>query len=299
MNSDPTGHTVDDVTGEATDLATELADLAETVAVEVAASLRDVNDAEIRVAGTKSSPTDLVTETDRATEVRIIELLSKARPRDAMIAEETGRCPGTSGVTWIIDPIDGTTNFVYRLAGFDISIAAALDDRVIAGVVVDPTRHEVFRASLGGGATVNGTPLHPSSPVDLARSLIGTGFSYDPHRRRAQARVVAAMIDHVRDIRRLGAAALDLCYVAAGRLDGYVESGLQPWDLAAGGLIAREAGCHVAGLATEPPDGRLVVATAPTIFTDFRALLADLDHEGLEVEDPSARVGWEFGRLVV
>ncbi len=278
---------------------TALADLAESAALAAAAQLRAEVGGTVRIAGTKSSATDLVTATDRAVETRIIGVLTDARPDDAILAEESGRRGGTSGVTWVIDPIDGTTNFFYGLAGFNISIAAVAGGRVVAGVVVDPMRRETFRATLGGGATCNGESLRPVGPDDLARSLIGTGFSYLAERRRTQAQVVSRLIGEVRDIRRLGAAALDLCLVAAGRLDGYYESGLRPWDLAAGGLVATEAGCRVGSLHDDVPDPRLVIAAHPRIFGDLRAALGRIDRDGLAVTDPSAPIDAEFGRLVV
>ncbi|HET8929427.1 MAG TPA: inositol monophosphatase family protein, partial [Acidimicrobiales bacterium] len=273
---------------------TALVDLAESCALDAAEYVRSVIDDEVRIADTKSSSTDLVTATDRAVEARIIDRLLAARPHDAILAEESGTRNGTSGVTWIIDPIDGTTNFVYGLAGFNISIAATHGGRVVAGVVSDPIGRETFRATLGGGSTCNGRPLRPSGPVDLGHALIGTGFSYLAERRRDQGRVVAGLIHQIRDIRRLGAAALDLCYVAAGRLDGYFESGLKPWDLAAGGLVAAESGCRLAGLTDDPPDERLTIAAPPALFAELRAALAEAAELGLAVEDPSARPGWKF-----
>ncbi|MBS1847713.1 MAG: inositol monophosphatase [Actinobacteria bacterium] len=275
----------------------ELADRAESAARAAADRLASIHVDSIRVAATKSSRTDMVTEADHATEAQLIATLTAERPDDAILAEESGRRVGTSGVTWIIDPIDGTTNFVYGLAGFNVSVAAMIDDVVVAGVVVDPIRGETFRATRGDGATCNGTLLHGSSTAELADALVGTGFSYIPERREAQARVVAELIGEVRDIRRIGAAALDLCSTAAGRLDGYFESGLKPWDLAAGGLIAAEAGCAVTGLDAAEPDGRLVVAAPPAIHRELRAALRQIAAGGLDVEAASARSGPEFGRL--
>lgn len=277
----------------------QLADLAEAAARRAARGLRDLVETDAVIAATKSSPTDLVTEADRATEEQIIANLTAARPHDGILAEESGHRDGTSGVTWIIDPIDGTTNFVYALPGFGISIAAMFDGEVVAGVVVDPIRSEVFRATRGGGATCNGRPLARPGGSDLARALIGTGFAYRAERRSAQAAVVTALIAEIRDIRRLGAAALDLCHVAAGRLDGYYESGLKPWDLAAGGLIASEAGCRVEALHGGPPDARLVVAAPDPLFSNLVTALHHIATTGCDVEDPSARIGWEFGRLEV
>lgn len=276
-----------------------LADLAAAAAAEAADHLRDAVDGDVRILATKSSATDLVTATDRAVEAQIIEALHRARPDDAILAEEHGTRTGTSGVTWIIDPIDGTTNFFYGLAGFNVCIAAMVDGAVVAGVVVDPLRRETFRATRGGGATCNGTPLAPRAATTLGDALVATGFSYVAERRRAQAEVVVALADQIRDLRRLGAAALDLCYVAAGRVDGYYESGLAAWDLAAGGLIATEAGCRVAGLHDDVPDGRLVVAAPEPLFTDLVGALRSAARDGLEVEDPSAHLGWKFGRLMV
>lgn len=277
--------------------STELAGLAVDVAERAAVIVERARSGTVRVTGTKSSDTDLVTATDREVEEFIVAALSAARPDDAILGEETGRHSGTSGVTWIIDPIDGTTNFYYDLPGFNISIAAAHQGRVVASAVADPVRGETFRAARGAGATCNGRPLGGGSTTDLARALITTGFSYEPARRRAQAEVVTELIDRVRDIRRLGAAALDLCHVAAGRVDGYFESGLAPWDLAAGGLIASEAGCVLAGPGGDPPDGRLVVAASQTIAGDLTELLDEVAARGFQVADPSARPGWEFGRL--
>lgn len=274
-----------------------LADLAEHAARQAAAVITRARMSTIHIADTKSSATDLVTETDRAVETLVIDIIGRARPGDGFIGEETGARVGSSGVTWIIDPIDGTTNFYYDLPGYNVSIAAHIDGQVAAGVVVDPVRDEVFRATRGGGATCNGDPIHPGTPPDLDRALIGTGFSYDADRRRAQAETVTGVIGRVRDVRRLGAAALDLCHVAAGRLDGYFESGLKPWDLAAGGLVASEAGCRVTGPRGDPPDERLVVAASPAIADDLIDLLGELAAAGLAVEDPSARRGWKFGRL--
>lgn len=181
---------------------------------------------------------------------------------------------------WVIDPIDGTTNFFYGLPGFNTSIAARLDGTVVAGVVVDPMRHEMFTATRGGGAHCDDIPIHCTAQTDLGLSLIGTGFSYRSARRIAQAQVLTGLIGEVRDIRRLGAAALDLCAVAAGRLDGYYESGLKPWDHAAGALIASEAGALVAGPKGSEPSEALTVAAAPGIFDPLMARLTALGAAG-------------------
>ena len=265
-----------------------LADLAQRAALDVADRIVLADRGAVAVAATKTSATDLVTETDRRVEDELVRLLTTGRPDDAILAEERGRRGGDGPVTWIIDPIDGTTNFVYDLSGFNISIAAAVDGTVVAGIVVDPIRRETFRATLGGGATCNGTPIHVNRDVELPHALIGTGFSYSSSRRHEQAQVLASIMAEIRDIRRLGAAALDLCSVAAGRLDGYYESGLKPWDLAAGGLIASEAGAVVGGLDDGGPGERLTIAAHPILYDRLRGLLERARNDGLEVEGPSA-----------
>jgi myo-inositol-1(or 4)-monophosphatase len=223
---------------------------------------------------TKSSGTDMVSEMDRAAEALIVDRLLGARPDDGMVGEEGTDLPGTSGVRWIVDPLDGTTNYLYGLAGFGVSIAAEHDAEVVAGVVLDVVRDELFAATRGGGATRDGTPIRASAASVLATALIATGFSYDAERRARQAAVLVAVLPRVRDIRRFGAAAVDLCSVACGRVDGYYERGLAPWDLAAGGLIATEAGAHVTDFAGGTATAGAVIATAPGIATAFRELLA-------------------------
>lgn len=198
-------------------------------------------------AGTKSTPTDIVTAVDKASEARIVDALRSRRPADGILGEEGAGVAGTSGLTWVIDPIDGTTNFVYGYPAYAVSIAAVGTDsgEAIAGAVVDVGRGEVFSASKGGGASLNDTPLAlGEGPADLGRALIGTGFSYSREVRAEQAEVLSRLLPVARDIRRGGAAALDLCWAAAGRLDAYYERGTAPWDRAAGMLIAHEVGLH-------------------------------------------------------
>lgn len=220
---------------------------------------------------TKSSPTDLVSEVDRAAEQAVVSALLSRRPDDAVLAEEGTSRSGTTGVRWVIDPLDGTTNFLFGVPAYAVSVAAELDGRSVAAVVVDPSRGEVWQAASGGGATLNGTPLRlPAEPPELATSLVATGFSYLPERRAYQARVVSHVLPRVRDIRRFGAAALDLCWVAAGRVSAFYELGLQPWDLAAGVLIATEAGAETATLG----DNTVVVA-APGLLAPLRRLIED------------------------
>jgi len=224
--------------------------------------------------GTKSTATDLVTAFDRAAEATIADGLAAARPGDAIVGEEGTDRPGTSGIEWYVDPIDGTTNFVYDLPLWSTSVAAGDAAGMLVGAVYAPVLGELFTATRGGGANLNGRPINASDRADLALALVATGFAYAAERRRAQARILTEVIGHVRDVRRLGSAALDLCYVAAGRYDAYFETGLNPWDSAAGELIAVEAGCVAGDHRGGPPrPGELLVAT-PAIFADLQRLLA-------------------------
>jgi myo-inositol-1(or 4)-monophosphatase len=219
---------------------------------------------------TKTSLTDMVSELDRASEELVIRTILWARPDDAVLGEEGGLTgPGTSGVRWVVDPLDGTTNYLYGFPSWAVSIAAEVDGEVVAGVVNDPTHGEVFRAVLGGGAWCNDERLEVEGAPALAVALVGTGFGYDPAVRARQGAELARVLPHVRDVRRAGAAALDLCWVAKGRLDAYYERGLQPWDWAAGMLVASEAGAEVTVL----DDGTAVVAP-PHLHRDLVALLA-------------------------
>lgn len=208
--------------------------------------------------GTKSSVTDLVTEFDHAAEQHVLRTILEHRPDDGVVAEESGTRTGTSGVHWIVDPIDGTTNFVYDLAHWAVSIAAADAEGTIVGVVYAPVLDELFTARRGGGAHLGdgdgraSRPLRCGAVTDPATALLATGFGYLPQRRTAQATRVAGLLGAVRDLRRMGAASLDLCSVAAGRLDAYYEDGLGPWDIAAGELIARESGCRTGTYSGEP-----------------------------------------------
>lgn len=252
----------------------DLKDLAVAIATEAGALLLDASGRDRTDVSTKSSATDMVTEVDRAAEALIVDRLRAARPRDGVLAEEGSGYEGTSGVRWVVDPLDGTTNFLYGYLAYSVSIAAERDGVVVAGAVYDPLRNETYAAVRGGGATCNGRPLHGSGATALATALIGTGFWYAADMRTVQAGVLARLIDRVRDIRRGGCASLDLCWVAAGRLDGFYEAGLQPWDLAAGSLIAAEAGAWVGELDTVPvTPGPTAVAVAPQLAEDFVELL--------------------------
>jgi myo-inositol-1(or 4)-monophosphatase len=223
----------------------DLLALAVDVAGEAVALVRQRRLQGVAVAGTKTSPTDVVTEVDKATERLIYDRLLAARPDDGFVGEEGASSRSTSAVEWVVDPIDGTVNFVYGIPTYAVSIAAAVDGESVAGVVLDVQGGERFTATRGGGAFLDGSRLQvdATAPVPpLSQRLVGTGFSYRRDVRMLQVAAVSQMLSEVRDIRRIGSAALDLCYVGAGRFDAYVEEGLNRWDMAAGGLVATEAG---------------------------------------------------------
>lgn len=251
----------------------ELLAVAKPIAAEVGRHLLESFEGDGPSVDHKSTETDLVTDLDRWSEKFITERLLEVRPNDTVMGEEGADVVGTSDVTWWVDPIDGTVNFVHGMPGFNISIAAIVDDRTVAGVVVSPLHHDLFEAHVGGGAFRNGKAITCSQPRSVAHAVVGTGFSYEPPRRRRQAEVVAGLIGDIADIRRIGGAALDLCSVACGRLDGYWEVGLHRWDHAAGELIAREAGARVEGVDGKAPGEEIVVAAPPSIFDDLMGLL--------------------------
>lgn len=247
--------------------------LATAAAEEAGALLMDGLRSGPALVESKTTKTDLVSDMDRASEALILERLLGQRPDDAVMAEEGSDRAGTSGVRWVIDPLDGTVNFVYGIPVFAVSIAAEVDGEVVAGVVHDPNRGETFSATLGGGAFLNGRAISANAPADLSVALVGTGFAYDPDVRRIQGSRLDDLLVSVRDIRRAGSAALDLCGVGAGRLDAYFERGTHHWDRAAGALVAREAGAVVGDLAGDEPSDVLVMAAAASIAAPFRALL--------------------------
>jgi myo-inositol-1(or 4)-monophosphatase len=228
---------------------TELVDLARDVAREAAELAAEKRRAGVWVTGTKTSTIDVVTEADEAVERLVRGRLLDARPGDGFVGEEggsTGSDTGSeTGVTWVVDPIDGTVNYLYGIPHYAVSVAAKVAGEVLAGVVVDVEKGECFTATRGGGAFLDGGPIRVRDRVALDQRLVATGFNYVRDVRVAQAAAAAVLLPQVRDIRRLGSAALDLCALAAGRLDGYVEEGLNEWDLAAGGLVAEEAGATV------------------------------------------------------
>jgi len=222
---------------------------------------------------TKSSVTDPVSDVDRASEELVVGSIRAARPHDGILAEEGTADSGTSGWRWVIDPLDGTVNYLYGFPAYAVSIAVELDGRAEVAVVVDPVHGETFAAVRRRGATLDGEAISVSDRADPALALVGTGFSYGAERRGHQAAVLARVLPAVRDIRRAGAASVDLCWVACGRLDGFYEQGLQPWDFAAGALIAQEAGAIIGDLEGNPPSTTFTMAAAPGLFEPLRTLL--------------------------
>ena len=260
----------------------ELRDLALDVARRAAALVNGRSGGEVTVADTKSSSVDVVTQTDRDSEELVRRLLLEARPDDSVLGEEGADRVGTSGVRWIVDPVDGTVNFLYGLPEYAVSIAAEVAGEVVAGAVVNAATGVEYAAARGVGATRDGVRLtvRPAPPV--AERLVLTGFGYRAEVRAGQAERVARMLPRVRDIRRMGSCALDLCHVAEGSADGYVEEGPQAWDWAAGSLVATEAGARfdvLPGTLAEELLGsprRTVVVAAPAAgWDDFVTLLTE------------------------
>jgi myo-inositol-1(or 4)-monophosphatase len=236
------------------------------------------------VVATKSSPTDVVTEMDRAAERLIRKMIAAVRPGDAILGEEGGETGQGAAVRWIVDPLDGTVNYLYGLPDWAVSIAAEADGSIVAGAVVVPERDEEFSAVLGGGAWLRGAGFAPvrlrcNRQVQLGQALVATGFGYDARRRRVQGEVLSAVLPAVRDIRRRGSCAVDMCSLATGHVDAYYERGVNYWDIAAGGLIASEAGAQVAGLHGQAAGPSMTLAAGPGLFGELHDLLAGLDAE--------------------
>lgn len=259
--------------------------LAVALAQGAAQVVRDERSAGMAVAA-KSTATDLVTGVDRRTEQWLVAEIARCRPGDAVLGEEGGDHVGTTGVRWVLDPIDGTVNFVLGIPHYAVSVAAEVDGAVVAGAVCNPVTEEMFRAHLGGGAYLGVDRLAGPRDVPLSRAVIGTGFSYDASWRARQVAVVTPLLPRIADLRRLGASSLELCFVAAGRLDAYFEAGLNRWDYAAGALIAEEAGCVVTGLHDRPPSTRLLAVTGAALAADFFAALESIGAD--EVADLSS-----------
>jgi myo-inositol-1(or 4)-monophosphatase len=254
------------------------------VAVEVARAAadlaRDLREQGVTGVLTKSTATDVVTAADKATEQYVIDALHERRPGDSVLGEESGESTGVGAVRWILDPIDGTVNYLYGLPHYAVSLAAEVDGVVVAGVVRNAATGEEWTATRGGGAWRAGRRLGGSGVTELAQTLLATGFGYSADRRAHQAQVVARVLPLVRDIRRWGAAALDLCFAAEGRVDAYFEKGLNLWDHAAGGLVAAEAGLLVTGLAGAPPGPDLVLVAPPAIHGALHDALVTFDAAG-------------------
>jgi myo-inositol-1(or 4)-monophosphatase len=270
-----------------------LCDIAVSVARETGRMLAS-RAGRVEVAATKSSPTDVVTEMDRRAEALIRSLILAVRPGDAVLGEEEGQTGDTAGTParWVVDPLDGTVNYLYGLPDWAVSIAVEVGGevggevgrKIVAGAVFVPVRGEMFSAFAGGGAWLEpagGAParLRCGPGVPLRQALVGTGFGYLPARRQVQGEVVAALLPRLRDIRRIGVASVDLCSVAAGRLDGFYERGLNYWDWAAGALVASEAGATVGGLRGAPLSSSMAVAAGPALFGPLTGALAELDPE--------------------
>jgi myo-inositol-1(or 4)-monophosphatase len=249
-------------------------ELAEQIAREAGAQLRAAFETDLRIE-TKSGPTDLVSEADVAAETLIRERLLAARPDDGMLGEEGSDSRGTSGLRWIVDPLDGTTNFLFGIPQWGVSIAVEDEQGMLAGVVYDPIRDELWAAGRGEQPTLDGRPLDGREHAqELATALVATGYGYDADVRAAQAEITGRLLPRVRDIRRMGSAAIDLAWTAGGRYDAYFERGIKTWDYAAGALICEAAGLEVRHLNPAPPmDAGLLVA--PPALADELASLVD------------------------
>ena len=263
-------------------MPTDLLSIARDVTLKAGALAKLRRSEGVEVAAAKSSPVDIVTEADRETERLIRSLLAQARPDDGFYGEESDASGSTSGLHWIVDPIDGTVNFLYGIPHYAVSIAVVEGDpdpltwKALAACVFNPASGEVFTAELGGGAFLGETAIHVAPAVELSQALIATGFAYDSQMRGRQGAVVAQLLPEVRDIRRMGTASLDLCGVATGRVNAYFERTLSPWDHAAGALIAREAGAAVKGFADAAPSREFILAAEPTLAVTLEKRLVEL-----------------------
>jgi len=259
----------------------ELLPLAWEAAREAALYLRDERPSTL-VIDSKSTQVDAVTEMDRGAEQRLVTHLLGARPTDGFLGEEGGERDGSSGVRWVVDPLDGTVNYLYRIPMWSVSVAAEVDEQSVIGIVVAPEYDEAFVGIGGGGAwlvrhaltdPVWVEQLHVGDCANLGMAMVATGFGYSAQRRQEQAAVMLAIAGQVRDFRRMGGAAIDFCWLARGRLDGYYERGLARWDVAAGALIAREAGAVVTGLWGDSVYEETMVCSVPSIAESLRAVL--------------------------
>lgn len=246
-----------------------LRDIAVAIAREAGALLTERSGDHL-VVQAKSSPTDAVTQVDRASEALIVRRLDELRPGDGILGEEGASRASATGVRWIVDPLDGTVNYVHGLPAYAVSIAAEVDGVVMAGAVYDAYHGRMFEAVRGGGARQDGRSLGCSGITDLALAIVGTGFAYRADDRARQGRVLASLLPKIANLRRIGSSALDLCFVADGHLDGYYERGIHPWDRAAGLLIATESGARAD--VVDDAGAELTIAATPAIYD---ALLAE------------------------
>lgn len=228
--------------------------------------------------GSKSTPTDLVSAADLEAEARILDVVRAARPNDAILAEEGGAGAGTTGLRWVIDPLDGTVNFLFGIPQWSVSVAVQDEAGALAAVVHDPCRAETFTAMRGDGARLDGERVTVADVPDLAEALVVTGFSYDADVRASQASTLAGLLGRVRDIRRLGSAALDLAWTACGRVHGFYEAPLGEWDMAAGRLLVTEAGGRCTDLASVLGPG--IVASGPEVHDALVGAVGPADVRG-------------------
>ena len=258
--------------------------MAHEAAQAAAAELRPRFGARARDVHTKSTPTDLVSEADLAAEKAIRQVLQRRRPADGVLGEEGGAtesaAPGPAHLQWVVDPLDGTVNFLFGIPAFAVSVACESPSGTLAGVVFDPIRQECFAATRSGVATLNGRPIERPGRRDLGQAMVATGFGYDADVRRRQAAVLARVLPRVRDIRRVGAAALDLVWCACGRYDAYYERGVQHWDVAAGSLIAERAGLEVRRLAPTRRDAAGIVVAPSCLIDELVELVVESDQAG-------------------
>jgi myo-inositol-1(or 4)-monophosphatase len=256
----------------------ELLELAIEVAHEAGAGLREdfarLGEGRLEISA-KSTPTDLVSDADVRTEQLIRQRLTAARPDDAILGEEGDDRPGTTGLRWVVDPLDGTINFLFGIPVWCVTISCEDADGTLAGVVYDPMREETWSATRDGAALLDGTELHGPRTSELAQALVATGFGYDAAVRESQARIAARLLPQVRDVRRLGSAAIDLAWAAAGRYDAYYERGINHWDIAAGALICERAGMVVRELPPAPPSKGGILVAAPGIADALVAIVTD------------------------
>ncbi|MDR7385180.1 inositol monophosphatase family protein [Promicromonospora iranensis] len=265
---------------------TALRDLAVRLATAAGALVREGRPDRVVVAATKSSEVDPVTVMDRASEELLREMIAAERPDDAILGEEGDDVAGTSGLTWVLDPIDGTVNYLYGVASWAVSVAVVAGPpepaswTVLAGCVHSVADGRTWSAGLGEGATRDGVPVRVGAAASLGTSLVGTGFGYDAARRAHQAQVLTQVLPKIRDIRRLGSAAIDLCLLADGSIDLYYERGLNPWDMAAGAVVATEAGAVVTGLRGGPAGNAMTVAGPPELVAQLSEILEAADADG-------------------